>query len=173
MRLDEEKEIVILCKTDHEAFSHLYELNYGPLLNYAIRRTGNVDVAKDIVAETFCKAVKNIQNYQWRNIPFSAWLYRIANNEVNQFFRDSRYKAVSLEEMIEQNGIEPRSEFDLEEVILAQEELEVKHKQWGINLDKGQKEQVWDGFRTVLQGKYEWFFKLIYYCITLLLLTGS
>jgi len=130
MRLDEEKEIVILCKTDPEVFSQLYELNYGPLLNYAIRRTGTVDVAKDIVAETFCKAVKNLQNYQWRNIPFSAWLYRIANNKVNQFFRDSRYKAVSLEEMIEQNGIEPRSELDLEEVILAQEELEVKHKQF-------------------------------------------
>lgn len=130
MRLDEEREIINLCKADPEAFSQLYELNYGPLLNYATRRTGNVDVAKDIVAETFCKAIKNLDNYQWKSIPFSAWLYRIANNEVNQFFRDSKYKAVSLEKMIEQNGIEPRSEFDLEEILLAQEELEIKHKQF-------------------------------------------
>lgn len=130
MRLDEEKEILVLCKTDPEAFSQLYELYYGPLLNYAIHRTGNVEVAKDIVSETFCKAIKNIHNFQWRNIPFSAWLYRVANNEIIQFFRDSKYKSVSLEEMLEQNGFEPRMEFDLEEVILAQEELEVKHKQF-------------------------------------------
>jgi RNA polymerase sigma-70 factor (ECF subfamily) len=128
--LDEEKQCVITCRTDPEAFSLLYENNYNLLLNYAVRRTGNVEIAKDIVSETFFKAIKNLGMYEWRNIPFSAWLYRIANNEINQYFRKSHYRAESLEAMRERQNFEIVLDYNLEEVMVAQEELEENNKQF-------------------------------------------
>jgi RNA polymerase sigma-70 factor (ECF subfamily) len=85
-----------------------------------------VEIARDIVSETFFKAIRGLWTYQWRNIPFSAWLYRIANNEINRYFRQSRYRSESFELMLERGGVEIRSDDDPAEVILAQEELE-KH----------------------------------------------
>lgn len=130
MTLDEEKKLVMACKTDPEAFSQIYEKNYRLLLNFAVRRTGNVEVAKDIVSETFYKAIKSLWMYQWRDIPFSAWLYKIANNEINRYFKKSHYRAESFELMMEQKGIEFLSDYNIEEVVLAQEEIETHNKQF-------------------------------------------
>ncbi|CAM4374809.1 RNA polymerase sigma factor [Paenibacillus alkaliterrae] len=130
MTLDEEKELVHKAKTNPEAFSLLYEEYYSLLLNYAVRRTGNVEIAKDIVSETFYKAIKKLWLFQWRNIPISAWLYRIANNELKQYYRKSRYRAESFELMLARTDREPMLDYNLEEeVVQAQEELE-KHEQF-------------------------------------------
>lgn len=48
---------------------------------------GDEDLAGDICQETMLKVMFNIGKYEDRGIPFSAWLYRIASNEVNLFFR--------------------------------------------------------------------------------------
>jgi len=70
------------------------------------------------------KALKKLWQFQWRNISFSPWLYKIATNEVNQYFRRTEYKkSVSLEELQEQ-GFELISSHDPEsELIEAQEKL--------------------------------------------------
>jgi RNA polymerase sigma-70 factor (ECF subfamily) len=128
--LEDEKELIHKSKSDPEAFSLLYEKYYDLLLNYVVRRTGNVELAKDIVSETFYKAFKKRWLFQWKGIPFSAWLYRIANNEVKQYYRKSRYQMESFERLLERSDMEPVSDYSLEEEVLrAQDELE-KHQQF-------------------------------------------
>ena len=44
-------------------------------------------VAGSICQDAMLKAMANIHKYEDRGFPFSAWLYRIASNETNLFFR--------------------------------------------------------------------------------------
>lgn len=119
-----EKDLIAQARHCPEAFGHLYDQNYSAILNYCIRQTGDVELAQDITAETFVKALKNIGCFEWRGSSFSAWLYRIAGNELTSYFRKGVYKTVSLEHLRESQGFEPSSPVDVEaELIAAQEEV--------------------------------------------------
>jgi len=80
---------------DREAFGELFDLYYDKVLNYVFRRVLNTEYAKDITSNTFLKALKNLNQFEWRNGPFSfsGWIFKIATNEVNQYFRkQNRYR---------------------------------------------------------------------------------
>lgn len=99
--LKTEKELIRRAKTDPSAFSLLYEENYQKIFSYSLKRAANIDIAKDITSETFLKALKHIGSFRWKNISFSSWLYRIASNEVVNYYRKNKYKAVSIEKIID------------------------------------------------------------------------
>jgi len=120
-----EKELVRRAQKEPESFSQLYELNYSKIFGYVLKRTANVEIAKDIVSETFVKALKNIGKFKWKNISFSFWLYRIASNEIVNYFRKNKYKAVSLEDIKEI----PSLSIPSAEIIDAEEKLQ-KHTQF-------------------------------------------
>lgn len=84
---------------DEYAFGMLYERYVGRIYNYVYYRTGNQFDAEDLTARVFLRAMKHIQNYQDRGVPFSAWLYRIAHNLVANWHRDnSRRQEIALED---------------------------------------------------------------------------
>jgi len=93
---------------DEQAFGMLYERYVGRIYNYVYYRTGNQYDAEDLTARVFLRAMKHIQNYQDRGIPFSAWLYRIAHNLVANWHRDnSRRQEIALEDTyVTQHGRE-------------------------------------------------------------------
>ncbi|MFW0861415.1 MAG: RNA polymerase sigma factor [Dethiobacter sp.] len=125
-----EKELLVRARHCPEAFGQLYNQNYPAILNYCLRRTGDVELAQDITAETFVKALKNFASFEWRGNSFSAWLYRIAGNELASYFRRKTYKAASLEHLHESQGFEPVASYELEaEVVAAQEEL-ARHQEF-------------------------------------------
>jgi len=125
MDLSEEKELVRQAQKAPDAFVQLYDLYYPKIFGYVLRRTANLEAAQDITSETFFNALRKLWQFRWRNISFSAWLYKIATNEINQYFRKAEYKkSLSLEELQEQ-GFEPISPHNPEnELIEAQEKLE-------------------------------------------------
>jgi len=124
MDLSEEKELVRQAQKAPDAFAKLYDQYYPRIFGYVLRRTANLEAAQDITSETFFKALKKLWQFRWRNISFSPWLYKIATNEINQYFRKAEYKkSASLEELQEQ-GFEPISSHNPEsELIEAQENL--------------------------------------------------
>ena len=123
LNLEEEKKLVERAKKDPEAFGELYDEYYSRIFGYVLKRVADIEIAQDIVSETFFKAIKNIWRFRWQNIPFSSWLYRIASNEIANYFRKEKYKTISLEDAPEPvYGSTPFSE-----IMEAQEELE-KHK---------------------------------------------
>ena len=119
MDLNDEKKLVERAKKDPEAFGELYEKNYSKIFSYILKRVADLDIAQDVCAETFLKVLKNIWKFRWRNIHFSAWLYRIANNEIANHYRKNKKKKVPLEKIPE-----PTSAIDLEEELMeAQDKL--------------------------------------------------
>ena len=99
MAILSEKDLVLKARDNPEYFGELYENYFDRILNYTFRRVGDFDLANDITSEVFLKAYTNIWRYKWKNIPFGAWLYRIATNEINQFFRKKSYKAETTDDL--------------------------------------------------------------------------
>ena len=88
-----------------------------------MRRTASVEVAQDVTSQVFFKALKNIGRFNWRGIPFSAWLYRIAANEIANTFRERRRRQACLEK-----SDPPDSDCDISpESRLDQAEDELRH----------------------------------------------
>jgi RNA polymerase sigma-70 factor (ECF subfamily) len=136
MDLSEEKELVRQAQKASDAFAELYDQYYPKIFGYILRRTANLEAAQDLTSETFFNALNKLWQFRWRNISFSSWLYKIATNEINQYFRKAEYKkSISLEELQEQ-GFEPVSSDDPEsELIEAQEKLR-QHREFREVQDK-------------------------------------
>ena len=105
--LDDERSIIARAKKDPEAFGILFEQHYPAIFGYVLRRVEDWNTSKDITSEVFLKAFKGLWRYRWQGIAFSAWLYRIATNEVNMYFRKGRLNIVSLDQIMEEIGFEP------------------------------------------------------------------
>jgi RNA polymerase sigma factor (sigma-70 family) len=106
MTPQQEAQLIEQCKHDPKAFGEVFDCWYAPIFGYIFRRTADYDISKDIAAETFLKAYLNIPKYSWRGIRLSSWLYRIATNELNQYYRKQKYKPQSLQQLLENPQME-------------------------------------------------------------------
>jgi len=61
-------------------FAELYEQNFERVYAFVARRVRDRAEAEDVVSEVFYKALKGIDGYEERGVPFVAWLYTIARN---------------------------------------------------------------------------------------------
>ena len=89
MRYGEEK---ILKKSLHNpnAFAPIYEKYYLQLFKFVIQRVENNEIAAEIVSDVFAKAIFNLKKYKFKGMPFSAWLYRVAYNEVPTYIEKKK-----------------------------------------------------------------------------------
>jgi RNA polymerase sigma-70 factor, ECF subfamily len=95
-----EKGIIEQSKKDPQAFGELYEKYFDRIFNYIFRQTDDEELADDLCSQTFVNALNNLVNYEFRGFPFSAWLYKIAGNEVNKHYRKNKGKKIfSIEEL--------------------------------------------------------------------------
>jgi len=123
MDLKEEKELIKQAQKDPEVFAKLYDEYYPKIFGYILKRVANFEITQDITSETFFKALKKLWQFRWRNISFGAWLYRIANSEIANYYRKNRY-LVSLEILRDEKGFEPVALHNPEtELLEAQEKL--------------------------------------------------
>jgi len=95
--LQEEAKIIQRAKQDPEVFGLIYEKYYKPVFLFINRRTGDSEATADITSQVFLKAMLSVQQWQFKGLPFSAWLFRIATNQVNEYYRNiSTKRTVSL-----------------------------------------------------------------------------
>lgn len=113
-------------KGDREAFSKLYDIYYPKIFGYVVRRVGFVQIAADVTSETFLKMLKKINTFSFQDIPFSAWLYRVATNEIANYYRQK--SAYSLDRMQDETGFEIEDPTNLEEEFNAAQEELYRHK---------------------------------------------
>ena len=108
LEMKSEWEVIEAAKKNPREFGVLYNKYYTPIFKFLMKRTANPDLSAELCSQTFLKAMKQIQNYEFRGVPFSAWLFRIASNELGQFYRKSNKKrVVSIEdEFIPEIGME-------------------------------------------------------------------
>ncbi len=97
-----EQQLLDKIKDNPAAFSEIFRQYYSSIFGYIFRRTGNFDDSADIAAETFFNAFTHIKKFSYKGISIKVWLYRIATNEVNLFYRrqkryHSRFKTINYE----------------------------------------------------------------------------
>ncbi|MDA7803259.1 sigma-70 family RNA polymerase sigma factor [Crocinitomix sp.] len=92
----DDQQLVLLAKKDRNAFALIYEKYFERIYFFIYKRVQDEARAGDICQDAMLKAMFNIHKYENRGAPFSAWLYRIASNEVNLFFRKSK-KLITVE----------------------------------------------------------------------------
>ena len=78
--LDHERRLIEAAQSDPSRFAELYESNFHRVYAFVARRVSSRDEAQDVTAEVFHQALRNIGRFQWRGVPFAAWLLRIAAN---------------------------------------------------------------------------------------------
>lgn len=114
----EEYSILEKSRKDPRAFGVLYEKYFDRIFNFIYRQTDDEELTADLCSQTFLIALKNVDKYQFRGVPVSAWLYKIASNEVNKHYRKKkRNKVFSIEEMRVRELIEQANEEYDEEII--------------------------------------------------------
>ncbi|XOV67993.1 MAG: RNA polymerase sigma factor [Fluviicola sp.] len=99
-RLQEELVIIQEAKENPERFGPLYQKYHEQIFRYIYQRMDDEHLAFDVTSQVFIKALKNLHKYEYRGVPFSSWLYRIAKSELYQAFRDRKARrTVNVESM--------------------------------------------------------------------------
>ncbi len=92
--------IITEAKENPERFGPLYTKYHEQIFRYIYQRMDDEDLAFDVTSQVFVKALKNLHKYEYRGVPFSSWLYRIAKSELYQAFRDKKARrTVNVESM--------------------------------------------------------------------------
>ena len=107
--MDEEERIIRLevaeSVRDIRFFEKVYVRFFQGISAFVRKRVEDDQNAQDVTQHTFVQAMLNIRQYSPRaNIPFSSWLYRIAWNEVNRYYRDKKKEPALV---VEESFIHP------------------------------------------------------------------
>lgn len=88
--IQREEKILRQAITNPEAFAPIYEKYYIMIFKFVLQRVENEHKASEIVSDVFAKAIFNLKKYKFKGTPFSAWLYRVAYNEIITTFRKQK-----------------------------------------------------------------------------------
>ncbi len=100
-QLEAERRLIEASKRQPRRFGQLYERYFDRVYAFALTRTRDRAAAEDVTAETFRVAFENLARFEWRGVPFSAWLFRIATNAAT----DQARLASRSEELTESHAI--------------------------------------------------------------------
>ncbi len=78
----DERRLIEAAQKDPRRFAELYEANFERVYAYVARRVRDRAAAEDVTADVFHQALANLPRFEWRGVPFAAWLYRIAANAI-------------------------------------------------------------------------------------------
>ena len=125
---DEESLVRRAQQRDQEAFAQLYEENFDKIYRYIVLRIGNKTEAEDMTQQVFLNALQSISSFKWRGVPFSAWLFRIARNQVVDYLRKKARQATApLDESLVSSDSNPalaaEHSLDIERMLSATKQL--------------------------------------------------
>ena len=102
-QLEAERRLVEASQRQPRRFAQLYERYFDRVYAFALTRTGDRTAAEDVTAETFRQAFENLSRFEWRGVPFSAWLFRIAANAATDHFKRASREDALPETAIDQD----------------------------------------------------------------------
>ncbi|NIM05282.1 MAG: sigma-70 family RNA polymerase sigma factor [Armatimonadetes bacterium] len=114
---------------DQAALTQLYEENFDKIYRYIVLKIGDRTEAEDMTQQVFLKAFKSISGYKSKGNPFSSWLFRIAHNQVVDYWRKKSKRAtVPLEETLvgssnSSPGSDAERKMDIESLVAATKRL--------------------------------------------------
>ena len=113
---------------EEAAFAQLYEEHFDKIYRYLAFKIGNRIEAEDMTQQVFINALKSISSFKWKGVPFSAWLFRIAHNQVVDYLRKAKKRATTpLSDSLVSTESDPQltveHSLDIEQLISATKQL--------------------------------------------------
>lgn len=102
MRENQDDSQVLLCaaRSDTEAFGAFYRLFEQRMLGFFMRATGRSELAADLAAETFARALESIEGYDPARGVAEQWLFGIARNILRDSYREGRVQATARQRLV-------------------------------------------------------------------------
>jgi RNA polymerase sigma-70 factor (ECF subfamily) len=127
---DEESLVQRAKQHDQNAFAQLYEEYFDKIYRYVALKIGDKEEAEDMTQQVFLKALQSISSFKWKGTPFSAWLYRIAHNQIVDYLRKKSKRPSTLyDDSLAggEHGVSPQlvaeRNMDIEQLLLATRRL--------------------------------------------------
>ena len=115
---------------DQVALTQIYEENFDKIYRYIVLKIGDRTEAEDMTQQVFLNAIRSISSYKFKGMPFSSWLYRIAHNQVVDYYRKkSKHATVPLDESLPIPAADGDPKYlverkvDIEEIVTATRKL--------------------------------------------------
>jgi RNA polymerase sigma-70 factor, ECF subfamily len=105
-----ERLLVEAAQKDPGRFIELYDRNFDQVYAFVAKRVHDRDLAEDLTADVFHKALANLPKFDWRGIPFAAWLIRIAANLITDHWNRSSREIVEDSPQTSTDSVEPFSQ---------------------------------------------------------------
>ena len=110
--MDEERQIAA-AQRDPADFGELYENNFDRIYAFIARRVPSRQDAEDLTAEVFHEALRTLARFEWKGVPFAAWLLGIAGNRLaDRWRRFAKQSEVSQNDW-DETGVDARTEENL------------------------------------------------------------
>ncbi len=102
----DERLLIEAAQRDPLRFAELYESNFERVYAFMAYKLRDRAEAEDLTAEVFHRALAGIHNFEWRGVPFAAWLLGIAAKVLaDRWERLGKRQEVPVDEL-EQAGID-------------------------------------------------------------------
>ncbi|MEO1053518.1 MAG: sigma-70 family RNA polymerase sigma factor [Bacteroidota bacterium] len=121
--LAKEQKVVEASKKDPQAFGVLYDKYFKQVFRFIHGRVNDKDVTADLTSQVFLKALTNIHQFEYRGLPFAAWLFRIAVNEYTDYFRKAKKARFVVLEGTAINSLFTEMSFDESEVEMLKKKI--------------------------------------------------
>jgi RNA polymerase sigma-70 factor (ECF subfamily) len=95
----DERLLIEAAQRDPSRFAELYEHNFERVYAYIARRVQTREEAQDLTAEVFHQALQNLAQFEWRGVPFVAWLLRMASNALADRWKKTARDPVLTDEL--------------------------------------------------------------------------
>ncbi|MBZ0274611.1 MAG: sigma-70 family RNA polymerase sigma factor [Anaerolineae bacterium] len=115
-----EQFLIVQARHNPDAFRELYRRYFPRVYAYVAYRIGQAWDTEDVVAEIFTSVVKSLHTFEYRGEgAFAAWVFRIASNAINLFYRQHHGDAETplLDDLPDIRG----SDADPEEAVIRKE----------------------------------------------------
>jgi len=110
---DDERALIAAAQEDPARFGDLYDRYVHRVYGFVSRRVGNRAEAEDITSAVFEQALSSLPRFEWRGVPFAAWLIRIAANALADHWRraarEAGEPAAEVADVAEMASIERRA----------------------------------------------------------------
>jgi RNA polymerase sigma-70 factor, ECF subfamily len=86
--IEDDRLLIEAAQADPARFVEIYERYVNRIYAFVSRRSENRAAAEDITSQVFEQALGAIGRFEWRGLPVSVWLFRIASNALADHWRE-------------------------------------------------------------------------------------